>query len=201
MPSLFEVDAKTELGAIELRCSKCVEQADAMWARLCKADPRLVKAARGRGRNSIFNEMIADYAREEFEGDADVDLCEQYGTVRLHVRSKFDLGFKKTDKSGRFANYPTRRHKRYENQWPLTGIGEPLPEAIRLHIGIQWNNAGTEVIDMFLAYPYRRSSLWRYPLATGEAVTDSAKMPAPQPAARTQIRSKIAKDGKAKKAE
>jgi hypothetical protein len=196
-PRLFEADARTEFGQIEFRCRKCVERAEGVWNAACDAAPRLRKAARGRGRNSIFAELVADFVREEFAEDAEVDVCEQFGTVRLHIKRKYDVGFKKMDEKGRFCNYLTRRRLLYNDQLPLDGYDEPLEEAIRLHVGIQWNNAGTEIIDVMLAYPYRRTSLWKYPLAT-EAIEKMARMPAPKPAARTRIRSKIAMDGDAK---
>jgi hypothetical protein len=202
-PRLFEHEAHSALGHLEARFRKCVESAEATWNQACAAAPRLRKAARGRGRNSVFNELVADAAREEFEHEAEVDVCEQYGTVRLHVRGDLDIGFKKVDKRGRCSAYPTPRRRRYNHQMTLPDWSDPLPEAIRLHVGIEWDAAGTEVIDVYMTYPYQRESLWKYPLdheaAHGAAVNVAAAAPAPKKA---RFKSKVAKpDEAAKKAE
>lgn len=194
-PRLFEEDAKSVFGKFEVRCRRCVERAEVIWNNACNAEPRLRKAARGRGRNSIFNEIVADCARDEFGNDAEVDICECYGTVRLHFGQQYDLGFKKVDHRGRHSNYPTSRQQGYDKQMRL--FEGPLPEAIRLHIGIVWNRAGTEVIDVQLIYPHLRTKLWGYSLRSddgqGVAAIQLPKPQSPPPAAK--FRSKKAKEG------
>jgi len=195
-PRLFEEDAKGIFGKLEARCRHCVERAETIWNNACSAEPRLRKAARPRGRNSLFNEIVADVAREEFAGDAEVDICECYGTLRLHLGEEYDLGFKKVDHRGRHSNYPTKRQRDYDKQMQL--FGDPLPDAIRLHIGIEWNRAGTEVIDVSLVYPYRGTKLWGYSLRPDDGQGVAAiQLPKPQtPPAPAKFRSKKVKEDK-----
>ncbi|MDB5323344.1 MAG: hypothetical protein JWN40_4975 [Phycisphaerales bacterium] len=196
-PRLFsEQQAKSDIGFMEIRCRNCVERAEEIWTKACEAQPRLRKAARGRGRNAIFNELVADFAREEFDGAAEIDVCEQYGTIRLHVKDQYDIGFKKVDARGHSCNYPTPRRQRYDRQLPL--FDDPLPEATRLHIGYQWNNAGTEIVDVYLVYPVRREAVFHYPLAAQLTERPILKVN-PVPAKKARFRSKIAKEETAKK--
>jgi len=198
-PRLFEHVAKTIFGSIETRCRQCVGTAEKIWNNACVAEPRLRKAARGRGRNSIFNELVADCARQEFGEAADVEVCEQYGTVRLHYKGEFDVGFKKIDSRGRFAAYLTPRRKRYNGQLEL--FGDPLPKAIRLHIAYEWNNAATEIIDVYLSYPLGGFAVWKYPLRKDEGGAGGPMlMPMPiTPPAPGKFRKKGSKEAEAKK--
>ncbi len=190
-PRLFaEFEARSELAPVELKCRRCVERAEAVWTAACEAVPRLRKAARGRGRNALFHELVADFAREEFDGEADIELCEQYGGVHLFFKGLYDLGFKKVDSQGRASTYPTPRHKRRDAQLPLWG--EPMEEAIRLNVGIQWNEPGTEVIDVLMTLPYRRRPLWQYPLAADTRTVRGTATPVAG-RAKAKFRSTVAK--------
>jgi hypothetical protein len=202
-PLLFENDAKSEFSGLEGEVRRCVELAEKEWNKALKASPRMQKAARGRGRNSIFNEIVADFARERLSGIAEVDICEQFGTVRLHVKGLYDLGFKKVDHNGRTSNYLTPRRKCFDAQQSLLPWGDPLPDAIRLHIGISWNVAATEIADVFIVYPYKRWALWHYSIGKGGWSEGSApiRLPvtAPKLAAPARFRSTLVKDDRAKK--
>jgi len=199
-PKLFEDEAKTLIGDLEISLLACVLKAEETWNAVCEAFPEVRIAARGRGRNALFNELVAENARNAFAGNDRVRLAEKYGSVRLFVHQSLDCGFKKVDKKGRSSSYPTKRHRRYINQMRL--FGEPMQDAVRLHIGYQWNESATKILNVSIIYPQGRQPSWLYSIMS--AASADAKpilIPTPQQvvATKSMFKSTLIEDKEVKK--
>jgi hypothetical protein len=131
------------------------------WDRFDALPDRAPLVAQPRVRANVVWAYMLDEANEHLVAMEGVKPIDAHGTRTFLIEDDVLVRFKLLDADGRSRNYPTRRARNYNLNYPIEGIS---PSAIRVDLGYKLNELQTAVSAIEVSHRAGHRVAWRFSL-------------------------------------
>jgi hypothetical protein len=132
-----------------------------------------------RVRANIVFDAIARYAKEQFDGDADVHVIVTKHTVKFLFKDQVLVRFKKGNANGVGSNIETQAVLDFID--PQCNIPGLLPDLLYVEICYKPDDLGASISEVAVVGRDRTKRLWDYPLPESEAGAEIIPLPPREP--------------------